>query len=113
MYSQDKFRGQALNYVVIVKEKIVKNETASGFDLTTEVDHNIKYRTGIIVSVGSGCPKKTNNLLKRFFNFIIGKDSFTVKEGDEIMFDKHKSSDLTIDGIMYRCIYYADLMLML
>lgn len=100
MSNPSSFRGQALNYVIIVKEKIVKNETASGFDLTSEVDQNIKYRTGIIVSVGTECPRNDDK-------------SFTVKEGDEVMFDKHKSSDLTIDGETYRCIYYADLMLKL
>lgn len=98
MSNENKFKGQALNYVVIIKEQAVKNVTASGFDLTTEVDKNIKYRTGVIVSVGTECPRKDDN-------------SYTVKEGDTIMFDAHKSSDLTIDGITYRCIYYADLML--
>lgn len=100
MSKENGFKGQALNYVVIVKEKIVKNETASGFDLTSEVDKNIKYRTGIIVSVGTECPRKDDN-------------TYTVKEGDEVMFDAHKTSDLVIDGITYRCMYYADLMLMI
>lgn len=112
MSKENVFKGQALNYVVIVKEKTVKNETASGFDLTTEVDKNIKYRNGVIVSVGSGCPKKPNNIIFKFINWFLGKDSYYVKEGDEVMFDAHKTSDLVIDGITYRCMYYADLMLM-
>ena len=87
------FQGKALNFVVVLKEIENINETESGLNIGSEVDKNEKYRKAIVVSVGSECPKDD------------------VKEGDTIMYDKHKAHDLTINAIQYKTIYYADLVM--
>ena len=91
----EQFKGQALNYNVFVKRQQIQNLTQSGIDITSETDKNEKYRKGVIVSVGNLCPEKD------------GKP--VIKIGDEVLYDGYKSSELTIDGIPYEVVYFADL----
>lgn len=94
------FKGKALNYVVIVKQKELKNETETGLDFSSEVDKNQKFRKGEIVSFGNLCPKNDK-----------GED--TIKIGQEVLYDMYKASDLTVDGIKYQTFYYSDLIAIL
>ena len=89
----EKFNGRALNYVVVVKEIENVNETSSGLDISSSVDKNEKYRKGIVVSIGSECPKDDVNL------------------GDTVIYDKFKANPLTRNGIEWVTLFYADLVL--
>ena len=89
----DKFKGRALNLVVVLKEIENVNETSSGLNISSSVDKNEKYRKAIVVSIGSESPKEP------------------VKLGDTVMFDKHKANPLTQNGIEYVTLFYADLVL--
>lgn len=89
----DKFNGIALNFIVVIKEIENRNETESGINISSNVDKNEKYRKGIIVSIGSECPKND------------------VKLGDTVIFDKYKANPLTRNAIEYITIYYSDLIL--
>ena len=105
------FKAQALNYNIIVKREFLENRTDAGIILDSEIDKNEKYRKGIVVSVGNLCPKKP---LFKFFGMsfpFFKKD--TIKPGDEILYDKYKMSEVTLDGISYEIISYADLVLIL
>jgi len=107
----ENFKGQALNYNIIVKREFIENKTGAGIEITSEVDKNEKYRKGIVVSVGTLCPKKP--LFKIFglaFPFF-KKD--TIVKNDEILYDKYKMSEVTIDGISYEIISYADLVMIM
>lgn len=94
------FKGQALNYNIIVKREFIENKTASGIEITSEVDKNEKYRKGIVVSVGTLCPKNADG-------------TATIEVGNEILYDKYKMSEVTIDGISYEIISYADLVMIM
>ena len=89
----DKFKGRALNFVVVLKEIENVNETSSGLNISSSVDKNEKYRKAIVVSLGSECPKEPVCL------------------GDTVMYDKHKANPLTQNGIEYVTLFYADLVL--
>ena len=91
----DKFKGKALNYVVVLKEIANVNETESGLDISSSVDKNEKYRKGIVVSIGSECPKDD------------------VKLGDTVIYDKFKANPLTREAIEWTTLYYSDLILLI
>jgi len=94
------FKGQAINTNVVLKEIQMKNETASGLDITAESDKNQKFRKGEIVSLGNLCPHdKEGNPI--------------VKVGDTILFDAYKGSQLTLDAEVYVVIYFNDITLVL
>ena len=95
---ENKFKGRALNTVVIVKETNLENKTKSGIDLSGIIDANEKQKKGIVVSVGEFCPKLSDG-------------SFTIKEGDEVIFDKFKITEFTQDGVAYLLIHYPDIVL--
>ena len=95
---ENKFKGRALNTVVIVKETNLENKTKSGIDLSGIIDANEKQKKGIVVSVGEFCPKLSDG-------------SFTIKEGDEVIFDKFKITEFTQDGVTYLLIHYPDIVL--
>jgi len=89
----ESFNGKALNFVVVLKEIENVNETSSGLDISSSVDKNEKYRKGIVVSIGTECPKDD------------------VKLGDTVIYDKFKANPLTRDAIEWVTLYYADLVL--
>lgn len=95
------FPYQAINANVVLKEIQMKNETASGLDISSEADKNQKFRKGRIVSLGHLCPDhpKTGEPI--------------LKIGDEILFDAYKGSKLTIDAEVYEVIYFADVTMIL
>ena len=80
----------------MLKEIENVNETSSGLNISSSVDKNEKYRKGKIVSFGSLCPKKDDG-------------TNTIEIGQEVIYDRYKSSPVTIDGITYESIYYSDL----
>jgi co-chaperonin GroES (HSP10) len=94
----NEFKGKALNYVIVLKELIVENKTAGGFNVKSDVDANEKNKRGLVVSVGNLCPKDEDG-------------NKTVCEGQEVIYDKYKASDLTLDGVTYQCVYYSDLIM--
>ena len=87
----DKFKGRALNFVVVLKEIENVNETSSGLNISSSVDKNEKYRKAIVVSIGTECPKDGIQL------------------GDTVMYDKHKANPLTQNAVEYQTLFYADL----
>lgn len=89
----DAFKGKALNLNVFVKEVQNTNETESGLDLSKMVDKNEKYKKSVVVSIGERCPDNG------------------IKVGDVVLFDKSRSSDLTIEGIQYNVVSYEDLVM--
>ena len=89
----ESFNGKALNFVVVLKEIENVNETSSGLDISSSVDKNEKYRKGIVVSLGTECPKGDVNL------------------GDTVIYDKFKANPLTRDAIEYTTLFYADLIM--
>jgi co-chaperonin GroES (HSP10) len=89
----EQFKGQALNFVVVLKEIENVNETSSGLDISSSVDKNEKYRKGIVVSLGTECPKGDVNL------------------GDTVIYDKFKANPLTRNAIEWVTLFYADLVL--
>lgn len=95
-----KFKGKALNLIVVVEEVFNENKTASGFDLSSVVDANEKQKRGKVVSIGEGCPKLSDG-------------SFTLKEGDEVIFDKFKMTPFTQSGTQYLIIDYRDIAILL
>jgi co-chaperonin GroES (HSP10) len=48
---ENKFKGKALNLIVVVEEIFNENKTASGLDLSGIVDANEKQKEGRVVSV--------------------------------------------------------------
>lgn len=102
----NKFKGKALNHNVIVKEKFVDNKTKHGIDLTGIVDANEKQKRGIVVSIGELCPYVN----VRIFGFRIPFwKKQTIKLGDDVTFDKYKSTPYTENGVQYIIIYYPDI----
>jgi len=85
------FSGNALNFVVIVHEIANENVTSGGLDLSNAVDKNEKFRKGIVVSIGADCPK----------DFI--------KVGDEVLYDNYKTSELTLNAVAYKTLFFSDL----
>ena len=96
----ENFKGKALNYNIIVKREFIENRTGAGIILDSEIDKNEKYRKGIVVSVGTLCPKNADG-------------TATIEIGNEILYDKYKMSEVTIDGISYEIISYADLVMIM
>lgn len=95
---ENNFKGKALNQIVVVEEVFNENKTASGIDLSGIVDANEKQKRGRVVSVGEGCPK-------------LSDESYTLKEGDEVIFDKFKMTPFTNEGKPYILIDYRDIVL--
>jgi co-chaperonin GroES (HSP10) len=95
---ENKFKGRALNLIVIVEEVFNENKTASGIDLSEVVDANEKQKRGRVVSIGEQCPKLSDG-------------SFTLSIGSEVIFDKFKMTNFTQDGITYLIIHYTDIVL--
>jgi|TARA_R110000796_G_scaffold146591_2_gene263275 co-chaperonin GroES (HSP10) len=95
-----KFKGQALNSNVVVKETEIENITDSGLDLTSSDDRNQKFKKGIVISIGLQCPKKTD-----------GTDS--LKIGDEILYDSYRSTAFTLETEVYSIIKFDDITIVL
>lgn len=92
---ENKFKGQALNLIIVVKELLVENKTTNGIDLSGIVDVNEKQKTGEIVSVGLECPKKSDG-------------TYTLQIGQNIVYDKYKTTKFTQDGVEYTMVDYRD-----
>lgn len=95
---ENKFKGRALNLIVVVKEVFNENKTKGGIDLSGIVDANEKQKRGVVVSIGESCPKLSDG-------------SFALKEGDEVIFDKFKMTAFTQEGVSYILIDYRDVVL--
>jgi co-chaperonin GroES (HSP10) len=95
---ENNFKGKALNTVVVVEQVHNENKTASGFDLSSVVNATEKQLRGKVVSVGTECPKLSDG-------------SFTLNIGVEVIFDKHKMTTFTQDGVQYLLINYQDIVL--
>jgi co-chaperonin GroES (HSP10) len=93
---ENKLKLKALNTSVIVEEVLLENKTDFGFDLSNVIDVNETQRKGIVRSIGELCPK-------------IDAENYTLKEGDEVLFNKHKNTPITIDGVKYIMIEYRDM----
>ena len=89
------FPGKALNYIVVIKEIENENVTDYGFDVSNLVDKNQKYAKGIIVSMGENCKREDNG----------------INEGAEVLYDKYKSSPLSVGGIEYKTLMFGDLVM--
>lgn len=100
MKFENKFKGQALNTNVFILPIEEKQLTPSGYDMTSNEDKNSKYKKGIVVSVGNLCPKKED-----------GSD--VVKVGDTVMYDRYKESDLKQDFVVYKSVYFSDLIMIM
>lgn len=87
----DAFDGRALSYNVIIFEIPNVNITDGGLDMTLAVKKESKFNKGIVVSIGTACPKDD------------------VKLGDIVMFDKNKVTLFPQNTIEYQAMYYADL----
>jgi co-chaperonin GroES (HSP10) len=97
---ENKFKGRALNLIVIVEEVFNENKTASGIDLSEVVDANEKQKRGRVVSIGEQCPKLSDG-------------SFTLEYGNEVIFDKFKTTPFTQDGVQYLLVDYRDIIIAL
>lgn len=86
-----KFDGRALSYNVIIFEIPNVNVTEGGLDMTMAVKKESKFNKGIVVSIGTACPK------------------YDVNIGDTVMFDKNKSTIFPQNTIKYQALYYSDL----
>jgi co-chaperonin GroES (HSP10) len=87
---ETEFKGQALNYNVFLKRVEFENITEAGVDITSETDKNEKHRKGVVVSIGNLCPKIINI-------------------GQEVLYDSYKASDVTMDGVTFESVLFADL----
>jgi co-chaperonin GroES (HSP10) len=85
------FPGRALNYNVVLRQIANKNVSENNLDLTNALDKNEKFKKGIVVSIGTECPKGDIEL------------------GSEVMYDSYKASKVTLDTIEYEIVYFADL----
>jgi len=94
----NKFKGQALNMIVVVEEIFNENKTAGGIDITGIVDANEKQKRGRVVSVGQGTPRYDDG-------------SYVLTEGAEVVFDKYKTTPFTQDGNPYILVFYPDIVL--
>jgi len=92
------FKGTCLNSNIAFKPINIVNKTESGLDISLVTDKNERFERGIIVSIGHAIPKDEKGV------------SF-IKIGDEISVDKHKTTDYTENGVLYKLCYYSDLTL--
>lgn len=99
MEKQPKFK-RALNFNVVAEEVILENKTIGGYDMSGYVDANESQRSGKIVSIGELCPKDKEG-------------NHYVNVGDTIVFSKFKVTSMTIEGVNYLIIPYADLTLVI
>lgn len=102
----DAFPGRALNYNVVLRQIENKNVTEGNIDISMASDKNEKYKKGIVVSMGTECPKRSLVVWGITIPFIKFSD---IKVGDEVIFDSYKASLVTLDTIEYTVIFYADL----
>jgi len=100
------FKGKMLNFNVCIRQIENVNVTENNLDLTMVTDKNQKYKKGIVVSMGTECPKRSLVIFGITIPFIKVSD---IKVGDEIIFDGYKGSKVTLDTIEYEIVYYADL----
>lgn len=100
----------ALNYNVIVEERVLENKTNGGFDFTGYADVNESQKAGVVVSIGNLCPKRN---LKLFGYEIPFLKTSTLKEGQTIIYMKHKTTQFTLEGKPYQIVPYPDLVLAL
>lgn len=110
MSQEIKFKGQALNSIVIVREIENKQVSSSGLDLTSQEDKNQKYKKGIVQSLGNNVPKISIKILGFEIPFV---KKALLKTGDTIMYDSYKASPITVDSIVYDCIYFSDVTIIL
>jgi co-chaperonin GroES (HSP10) len=90
---------QALGRAVIVKE--IPNEVEiGGFSFDTKDDKNAKFLKGKVISITPDSPRDKDG--NQFVN-----------NGDEIMFDFYKASDIVINGDVYLMIYVGDIVVKL
>lgn len=89
---------EALNFNVIVEQKILENKTSGGFDMTGYVDANESQQSGTVISVGELCPKDKEG-------------NHYIKKGDTIIFSKFKVTSTTINGVNYLILPYSDIVL--
>lgn len=99
MQANNNFPHVVLNYNVIVKEVESKNVTDSGIDISSISDKSEKYKTGVVLAIG---------------NLITSEiPDAKISVNCQVLFDEYKSSKITINGIEYRNVLYADLLLIL
>lgn len=91
---------QALNRNVIVSELAIENKTSGGIDLSGIIDANHTQKGGVVESIGELCP--TNK-----------EGDYTLKQGDHIVYDKHRSTEIKLGGKTYHVLSYTDIMLVL
>ena len=94
------FKGQAVNYNVVVLQIENKQVTESGFDITQEVDKNQKFKKGLVINVGLGCPRDDDG-------------DYVLKSGDEIFYDDYRASPVILEAIKYSVILFQDITLIL
>lgn len=99
MQENSNFPHTVLNYNVIVKEVETKNESEAGLDISSVTDKSEKYKTGEVLAIG--------NLIKSEI------PDAKIEVGAKVLFDGYKASEVTIDGVTYKNILYADLLLIL
>jgi co-chaperonin GroES (HSP10) len=93
---ENKFKGQALNVRVIVKDTHLDNKNSFGFDTSSAVEKNGYQKAGIVVSVGEMTPK-------------LDDGTHTLKLGDIILYDKTRMTALTLNGENYAMLNYVDI----
>jgi co-chaperonin GroES (HSP10) len=93
---ENKFKGQALNIRVVVKEIELENINSSGLDVSSQVEKNGYQKAGKVVSVGELTPK-------------LDDGTHTLKIGDLVLYDKNRMTPLTLDGEKYVMLNYVDI----
>jgi co-chaperonin GroES (HSP10) len=91
---------QALNFNVIVEQKVLDNKLASGFDLSGYTDATEVNQAGVVVSVGERCPTNKDG-------------EHSLKIGMTVIYSKHKVTNMTLSGKTYCIVPYSDLVLTL
>ena len=91
---------QALNFNVIVEQKVLDNKLSSGFDLSGFIGATESNQAGLVISVGDRCPTNKNG-------------DYTLKAGMTVIYSKHKVTNMTIEGKTYSIVPYQDLVLTL
>lgn len=108
MTMQNKPKFQALNYNVIVEEKVLENKTGGGFDMTNYIDATEKQQSGEIICFGELCPKRS----VKIFGFRIPYlREYTLRKGQVIVFNKFNSTPMMIGGKPYLIIPYSNIFL--
>lgn len=102
----DKFT--ALNYNVIITDIETENRTQSGIKIAPEASADEKQRTGIVQAAGLSCPKTNVTILGIPIPFLYKR---ILKKGDIVMYDRHKSTPITINAVTYSIVYFSDLIL--